>query len=320
MQPQQHHPAPEFAVVIPTLGRPTLNRTLNALAAAGEPRPRRVVLVDDRPHDDCAPLPVDIPEELRPLVTTVPGAAAGPAAARNTGWAAAPEPWIAFLDDDVIPGPSWTAELAADLAAAGDHTAGVQGRISVPLPADRKPTDWERNTAGLATARWITADMAYRRSALEAVGGFDERFPRAFREDSDLALRVLAAGWTLTRGTRETTHPVRTTDRWVSVRSQAGNADDVLMARLHGPGWRDRAGAARGRLPLHLAVTGVAAAALRSLWLAGVAEFTLARVRPGPRTRDEIATLCVSSLLIPPVASAHWMWARLRPSVPDRGA
>ena len=34
--------------------------------------------------------------------------------------------------------------------------------------------------------------MAYRRTALEAVGGFDERFPRAFREDADLALRVRA--------------------------------------------------------------------------------------------------------------------------------
>ena len=37
--------------------------------------------------------------------------------------------------------------------------------------------------------------MAYRRAALAAVGGFDERFPRAFREDADLALRMMAAGW-----------------------------------------------------------------------------------------------------------------------------
>ena len=59
----------------------------------------------------------------------------------------------------------------------------------VPLPTDRRPTDWERNTAGLAGASWITADMAYRRTALEAVNGFDERFPRAYREDADLALR-----------------------------------------------------------------------------------------------------------------------------------
>jgi hypothetical protein len=32
--------------------------------------------------------------------------------------------------------------------------------------------------------------MTYRRAALTEAGGFDERFPRAYREDADLALRV----------------------------------------------------------------------------------------------------------------------------------
>ena len=47
-------------------------------------------------------------------------------------------------------------------------------------------------------------------------------------------------------GERWITHPVRPVDRWVSVRVQAGNADDVLMRRLHGPDWRRRADAAAG--------------------------------------------------------------------------
>ena len=68
--------------------------------------------------------------------------------------------------------------------------AATQGRFEVPLPGDRRPTDWERSTGGPGAARWATADMAYRREALAAVGGFDERFPRAYREDADLALRV----------------------------------------------------------------------------------------------------------------------------------
>ncbi len=107
-----------------------------------------------------------------------------------------------------------------------------------------------------------------RREALETVGGFDERFRRAFREDADLALRALAAGWSVTAGTRTTAHPVRPADRWISVRLQRGNADDVLMTRLHGRDWWTRAAAPRGRLPRHLAVTAaalatVACAALR---------------------------------------------------------
>ncbi|MGK5628856.1 glycosyltransferase family 2 protein [Streptomyces sp. URMC 123] len=326
MSSHQPLPAPEFAVVVPTLGRPSLTTLLRALAEAGPPHPRRIVLVDDRRRAGDSPLPVSVPDALRPLVQIVRGRAAGPAAARNAGWAAAPEPWIVFLDDDVVPGPSWARDLAADLAAAGPRIGGSQAHITVPLPADRKPTDWERVTAGLATARWITADMAYRRAALDAVGGFDERFPRAFREDADLALRVLAAGWSLTTGTRRTTHPVRPADRWVSVRTQAGNADDVLMGRLHGRDWWSMAGAPRGRLPRHLAVTGAAVAAavcaaagrwrpagaLGALWAAGTAEFALARILPGPRTRDEIVTMAASSALIPPVAAAHWMRALAR--------
>jgi glycosyltransferase involved in cell wall biosynthesis len=328
-------PDPGYAVVIPTLGRPSLDVCLRALADCHGPRPRRIVLVDDRRLDDCAPLPARIPEVLRGLVEVVPGCARGPAAARNAGWRACPEPWIAFLDDDVVPGPSWAADLAADVAAAGPGTAGVQACITVPLPQGRRPTDWERATAGLATARWITADMAYRRAALEQVGGFDERFPRAFREDADLALRVLDAGWELTRGTRRTTHPVRPADRWVSVRVQAGNADDVLMNRVHGRSWWGRAGAPRGRLPRHLAVTAAAAAALgcaaalrprtaaacAGLWLAGTAEFAYARVAPGPRTAPEITAMAMTSVLIPPAAAYHWLRGVVRHrAVAPRGA
>ncbi|MFE0874824.1 glycosyltransferase family 2 protein [Streptomyces smyrnaeus] len=325
---------PEFAVVIPTLGRPSLAGTLRALADAGPPRPRRIVLVDDRPARECGPLPVEVPDELAPLVEVVPGTAAGPAAARNVGWQAVGEEWIAFLDDDVLPGERWTRRLATDLAAAGPDTAGTQGRITVPLPAHRRPTDWERNTAGLADARWITADMAFRRVALEAVGGFDERFRRAFREDADLALRLMAAGWRLTEGERHTVHPVRPADRWVSVRAQRGNADDALMNRIHGPDWWRRAGAARGRLPRHVAVTAAAGAALGGLaagrrraaavlgglWLLGTGEFLYARLRPGPRTRDESLTMLLSSLLIPPVATYHWAsgWLRALPARDSR--
>lgn len=317
---------PAYAVVIPTLGRPSLGVCLRALAAAKGPPPRRIVLVDDRAGAAGASLMAEVPESLRPRTTVVPGGARGPAAARNTGWrAAGPVPWIVFLDDDVVPGRTWAADLARDLAAATERTAAVTARIEVPLPEDRHPTDWERNTAGLATARWITADMAYRRTALEAAGGFDERFRRAFREDADLALRVTAAGWSVAEGSRITTHPVRPADRWVSVRLQAGNADDVLMTRLHGRGWWRRADAPRGRLPGHFAVTGAAVTALTcaalrrpraaavcgALWLAGTAEFALARIRPGPRTRDEVVTMALTGVAIPPVAVWHWLRGRI---------
>src|SRR3954467_7205900 len=245
------------SVVVPTIGRPSLDVLLEALAAAAGPRPAELILVDDRPTG--SPLRPERPG--LPSVRVVRTGGGGPARARNLGWRTARTEWIAFLDDDVVPDADWYQRLAEDLAHLPSDVAGSQGRVRVPMPGDRRPTDWERGTAGLATSSWITADLAYRRDALAAVGGFDERFPRAFREDSDLALRVMDTGARLVRGQRRITHPVRPVDPWISVRTQAGNADDLLMRRLHGPGWRARADAPLGRRPQHLAVTAAGAAA-----------------------------------------------------------
>ena len=316
----------DFDIVVPTIGRPSLPDLLGALAAGRGPAPERMILVDDRRQADRPLLGDGLPPGLGAQVHVLRGPAAGPAAARNTGWRAGGASWVAFLDDDVVPGPDWAERLVADLAAAEADVAGVQGRLRVPLPADRRPTDWERNLAGLEAARWATADMAYRRSALAAVGGFDGRFPRAFREDADLALRVSERGWRLTVGTRTASHPVRPASPWVSVRLQAGNADDALMRTLHGRGWHERAGAPPGRIARHVAVTavglaGIGAALLRrprlgaaglTTWAAGTAELAWARIAPGPRTTPEIATMAATSAVLPAVATWHRVAGEIR--------
>lgn len=305
-----------ITVVVPTVGRESLARLLDAVADAP-----RVLVVDDRrePH-------LPLAGTGAPNVTVLTGPARGPAAARNVGWRAADTEWVAFLDDDVLPPPGWYADLVADLAGCPPEVVGSQGRVVVPLPADRPPTDWERNVAGLERARWATADLAYRRAALAAVGGFDERFPRAYREDADLGLRLTGRGWAIRSGRRWVTHPVRPAGRWVSVRLQAGNADDVLMRRLHGPRWRQRAGAPPGRLPWHLATAAGAAGGVvgaltgcrrlaatgGAAYLLGVADLALRRIRPGPRTPEEIATMVATSAALPLAASWHWASAHWR--------
>lgn len=314
-----------ISIVVPTVGRPSLGALLDRLAPSTEDG-MEILVVDDRPGRVGG---LSLPERLRPYPRLLAGDGRGPAAARNTGWRAARFPWVAFLDDDVVPEPDWFARLRADLDVPA-RVGGVQGRVCVPLPADRPPTDWERSTAGLAGARWITADMAYRRAALAGVGGFDERFPRAYREDAELAHRVRGAGWELVRGTRLVRHPVRPEGPWASLRAQRGNADDALLRRMYGPRWREVVEASPGRRQRHVAVTAALAAALAvprlravaaALWLAGTAEFAAARVRGGPRTPREVGATLLTSVFIPPMATVHWLrgWWRWRGARPLGG-
>jgi glycosyltransferase involved in cell wall biosynthesis len=308
-----------FDVVIPTIGRASLAALLLALDDGSRPLPRRLILADDR-TDRATRLPVpDLSADLAGRLLVVASGANGPAAARNAGWRAGTAPWVAFVDDDVVPDEGWFAALSRDLRSVPFDVGAVQARIDVPLPKDRRPTDWERNVASLAVARWITADMAYRRDALLLAGGFDERFRRAYREDTDLALRVEALGWRLVHGRRSVRHPVQSADPLVSLRLQRGNADDVLMTTLH-PGYRD-APTRLGRRPWHAAtlvafVFGAAALAaghalpgtvLLGAWAALVGALAWRRIAPGPRTTSEVMTMVATSAAMAFVAC--WWWA-----------
>jgi histidinol-phosphate phosphatase family protein len=321
----------DFSVVIPTLARPSLGTLLTALADDPGPRPAQVVVVDDRRQPDGMLLGrTGLP------VSVLRSGGRGPAAARNVGWRYTDTRWVCFLDDDVVPQPGWLAALVADLQTAqAQHAAGSQATLEVPAVAGRRATDDERRTQRLADAQWITADMAYLRSALVAVGGFDERFPRAYREDSDLALRVVRSGGRICRGTRRSTHPVAAATPMSSVRAQRGNRDNALMRRKHGRRWRAQIGEGRGRLPAHLlttaaaGLTAVAAATghrrgcviAAAAWAALTGEFAARRILAGPRTPADIAALTLSSVLIPPVAVAHraagqWQFRRAQADPP----
>jgi hypothetical protein len=82
-----------FDIVVPTLGRPSLGRLLEALSSGSGPRPGRIFVVDDRraPHGPLAGVE-------QHDVTVLRGPAQGPAAARNVGWRAVLLPsWDALL-------------------------------------------------------------------------------------------------------------------------------------------------------------------------------------------------------------------------------
>jgi histidinol-phosphate phosphatase family protein len=162
-------------------------------------------------------------------------------------------------------------------------------------------------------------------------GGFDERFPRAFREDADLALRVLRAGWIIAWGRRRTTHPLIARGGWRgALRAQAGNADNALLRAKYGRNWRGLTKVGPGRTRWHLltcaaaAVTGIGLVtplrrttlAAGATWLALTGEFAVRRILPGPRTATEVAAMIFTSAMIPPLAIWHRLCGELRWGLP----
>ncbi len=184
--------AVDVAVVVPTRGRPLrLRWLLNALA---EQNAGAVEVLVAHNACDAASAEVLAGHPLAPRAIVAPDGA-GPAALRNAAWRATDAGLIAFTDDDCRPPAGWLAALAA--AAAANPGAIVQGatrpdpdELGVLLHAPHARSQHIDPPHVMAQ----TCNIAYPRALLEAVGGFDEDFPQAVGEDTDLALRARARG------------------------------------------------------------------------------------------------------------------------------
>jgi GT2 family glycosyltransferase len=312
---------PDISVVVPTYRRPVMLATcLNALAAQQvDGTPYEIVVCDDGPDDATTREFVDrFAAEHAPRGLTVRylpvTATQGPAAARNAGWRVARASLVAFTDDDTIPDPQW---LASGLAAADDASAdAVSGRIVMPLPA--RPTDYELDASGLSRAEFATANVFVRRAALEATGGFDERFTAAWREDSDLQFTLLNTGYTIVRADEAiVVHPVRPARWGVSLHQQKKSFFEALLFSKHPTMYRQRIGA---RPPLRyyaivasaacaliagLAGSGALAATAAFVWALFTVEFCRRRLRHTRRDWPHLAEMAWTSLLIP-FLSVYW--------------
>lgn len=248
--------SPAIAVVIPTFNRPdTLARLLDALERCSPVRGGvEVVVVDDGSTVEVGPVVA-----RHPSVRLLQQTNAGPAAARNRGWRTTTAAIVAFTDDDTVPEPDWLVDLvrAFDDAPA---TGAIGGRIVALAPGRLAGFVQAEALVGHSVRddgvhHLVTANAAYRRTVLEQLGGFDERFRRASGEDTDLTLRAVAAGHRLeVIDGAVVAHDNRTTfvellamyRKHGRTRHQvaAGNPDvdwDSRRARVLRPGdWRDR--------------------------------------------------------------------------------
>jgi glycosyltransferase involved in cell wall biosynthesis len=207
--------AASLTVVVCSLnGADRIERPLNALGAQTIRSELQIIVVDDGSTDRTAEI-----ARARGLTVIRHEQNRGLSAARNTGMRAAETPIVAFLDDDCEPAPNW-AELI--IGGYEDDVTGVGGPV-IPITGSgfmaryvernnrHEPLELELTASQALPYRlflylrrqWTTppakprrdvycftgGNMSYRREALLAVDGFDERF-RFGSEEEDLTRRL----------------------------------------------------------------------------------------------------------------------------------
>ncbi|MCD6681508.1 MAG: glycosyltransferase [Burkholderiaceae bacterium] len=304
------------SVVVPTFRRPALlARCLDALLAQTlHPALYEIVVADDAPAEAVQTLVDRLQARGRCALRYVPvRETQGAAGARNAGWRAASGEIIAFTDDDTVPDRRW---LLAGLHALAAGASAVTGRIEMPLP--QRPTDYEKDAAGLTRAEFVTANCFVRRDVLERIGGFDERFTSAWREDSDLHFRLLEAGCRIERAPDAlVVHPVREAGFGVSLAQQRKVVFDALLYRKHPRLYRQRirrmppieyyVAAASVLAAILATATGRPLGALVALvpWLLVTLYLTSKRLRGTTHSPRHVAEMAITSAAIP-LASVFW--------------
>ncbi|NYT80069.1 glycosyltransferase [Alcaligenaceae bacterium] len=314
----------KVSVIVPTYQRPDLlERCLDALGRQTLPHDAyEIIVCDDGPGEAARRVAAQAfaGRPLAPLVRYLEVRnSQGPAGARNMGWRSARAPIIAFTDDDTVPDPTW---LEAGLAAMTPDVHAVTGRIVMPLPP--APSDIERDAARLSDAEFVTANCFIRKDTLDEVGGFDERFRIAWREDSDLHFNLLERGCTIVQAADAlVVHPLRPTSFGAGIGMQKKIVYDVLLYCKHPRLYRERI---RRRAPwfyllvMLLLLGSVVCLAIGRLdWatisLSGWAMATLAffawRLAHSAATFRNAFELLLTSVCIPPL-SIFWRMVGIR--------
>jgi len=246
---------PTVSVVVITYSRPDYVETcldhLRALATPVE----QVILVDSSPDRESA----DLVESRYPEVEYVrSGLARGTMPeARSMGLELATGDIVAFIDDDAFVFPRWRDELVRPYAdarvaavggraingAPGEAVFGL-GDIGRLLPNGSLTGNFPAVPGRvIAVDHLIGANMSFRRDALAEIGGIHGYYPgTCVREESDISLRLGAAGYRLVFAPQAVVHHVgapyriggQRFDRRYLFYSQHNHV--MLLARVYGFG------------------------------------------------------------------------------------
>jgi GT2 family glycosyltransferase len=185
---------PISVVVCSCNGARTIRDTLEGLRRLAYPQVE-VIVIDDGSKDATAAIAAEYPFVR---LTSTPNR--GLSAARNLGWQQATGEIVAYIDDDAYPDPHWLHYLAYRFCT-GDWV-GVGGPNIAPH-GDGSVADCVANAPGGPVQVLLSdtlaehvpgCNMAFRRSALAAIDGFDPIY-RAAGDDVDLCWRLQDRGW-----------------------------------------------------------------------------------------------------------------------------
>jgi GT2 family glycosyltransferase len=187
---------PRVSVVVCTYnGQRTIRECLESLLKLRYPD-YEVIVINDGSKDKTAAI-------LREYnVRRISTENRGLSAARNTGLEAATGEIVAYVDDDACPDPDWLLYLSS--AFRNSEYAAIGGP-NIPFPDDGFVANCVAHAPGGPTHVLISdteaehlpgCNMAFRKSCLDAVGGFDPQF-RIAGDDVDLCWRLQKRGWRL---------------------------------------------------------------------------------------------------------------------------
>lgn len=198
---------PSVSVIINTLGRADLlSDALRGLTSLDWPKLEVVVV--NGPSDDHTH---DVIQQWADRIKIGFCPEANLAKSRNIGLSLSSGEIVAFIDDDAVPHPSWLKALVEPyrderVGAVGGHTIGRMGSVyqarttlcdrfgdpyfvssHVDLRVFSEPGSW-------IYPAMLGTNSSMRRTAIEAIGGFDEVFSY-YLDETDICLRLIDAGW-----------------------------------------------------------------------------------------------------------------------------
>ena len=187
-----------FSVIIPAYNaESTLAACLKALDSQSMPREDyEVIVVDDGSTDGTSRI------AKRFNINFIFQKNQGPAVARNRGANAAVGDIILFTDSDCVSDHNWIQEMVRPFN--NPDIIGVKGAYKTrqtSLAARFAQAEFEDRYDLLQKYHYIdmidTYSAAFQKDVFLKIGGFDEGFPVANNEDTDLSYRLVASGYKL---------------------------------------------------------------------------------------------------------------------------